>query len=670
MATQADIDALSDKLGTTRPLSWVIADCPVVALFKNNSTEGLDSLGQPLDRNGCGDLLRLWVGMNQDTRELFVTLTIRIRVSPVRKKTRRQGRLMFMVVPSNALQLRSAIVGYSDLGNKLSQHLFDVPSDTQSAKSELLHLAFDLGPYTSDVIMPAFQCRSNVMPQAMTLLRKLKSLSETSSFLLYANLDQSKQVAVQHVSNILLDGHPIITPSIDTKGFYPGGRSACKNMWTDQGWLEAEDRDTPGRDSEIKENQKELHISFDSQPPPPYEPNSVPNDVPASPGPCESSSPQTIVSISEQGLPGTAPPSHSSPVRSVSQLHSQQLRADKSETALPGTDRAFIRVRNPTPSTPETSLSSNYTATFLSGFPDQSPLPQMEDRLAAQIRAVASDSPFSAVQVAASSVVERALDKDNDNASIHVNTPTGIIDRVPDSASRKKRPPYALEVGARNVTKRPTLSRQSDQLLYLKDLQAGFSPTIPDTISCHNEDTTRPIMENSSATDQKNQLTHWLNHAWHYCPTAHYLFVTQLLSYGSALSSNHSEDEIATCHVNCTVAVIAYCTKRMLTEELNYAGPDCEVDAEIRALVRWLYVLRPGADMELFSSLLRLSVLSQRSLLVSCTSEHYDALAASTKRQRAEIVSQAYIKYGAELLRSHPSNLVPMMLREEDRAQE
>ena len=154
MATQADIDALADKLSTNGPLSWVVADCPVVALFKNSHTKDPESLGQPLDRNGCGDLLRLWIGMNQDTRELFVTLTIRIRVSPVRKKTRRQGRLLFLVVPSNSLQLKSSVVDYMNLDQQLSQCLFDMPSDTQSAKCKLLHTTIDLGPHISDVIMP------------------------------------------------------------------------------------------------------------------------------------------------------------------------------------------------------------------------------------------------------------------------------------------------------------------------------------------------------------------------------------------------------------------------------------------------------------------------------------------------------------------------------------
>lgn len=663
MATQAEMDALSDKLGTTEPLSWVVADCPVVALSKNTSTGELDSLGQPLNRNGCGDLLRLWIGLNEVTHELFVTLTIRIRVSPVRKKTRRQGRLMFMVVPSNALHLRTAVVGYNDLGNKLSQHLFEMPSDTRSANCKLLHLSFDLGPHASDVIMPAFQCRSNVMPQAMTLLRKLKSLSETPSFQLYTNLEESRQASVQHVSNILLEGHPMITPPIDTKGFYPGGRSACKNMWADQGWLGVEDKITSGKEGEVEKNQKEPHIPLDQQPPPPYDPNIVPNHVSVSPDRRRSPSlPRSIVSVSEHGLPATAPPSDSASAQSTSHHRFQQLRVDKPEVTLPEVDRAFARVRNPSPSTPETSLSSGYTATFLSGFPNQSPLPQIRDRLTAQARDVATDSPIPSVQVAASSVVESALD--NDHTSIHVTTPSATVDCVPDSAGRKRQS-SSFDAGPSNTIKRPTLSRQSHQSLLLFDLQAGFSPTILDTTSYHNGGTTHSVTDNSSVIDRKDQLTQWLEHAWQYCPTTHYLFVSELLSYGSALSSNRSQDEIATCHVNCTVAVIAHCTKQMLADELNCVSPDCKVDHETKALVRWLYLLRPGADMELFPSLLRLSMLSQQSLLGSCSGQNHDALTASFTRQKAEIVSQAYLNYGAELLQNNSSNLVSIMLREE-----
>lgn len=666
MATQADIDALSDKLSTTEPLSWIIADCPVVALFDNNSTDNLQSLGQPLDRNSCGDLLRLWVGINEKTRELLLTLTIRIRVSPVRKKTRRQGRLMFMVVPSNTLQLRTAVVDYNDLGNKLSQHLFDMPTDTQSAMSKLLHLSFDTGTYMSDVIMPAFQCRSNVMPQAMSLLRKLKSLSETSSFQLYTNLEESRQIAAQHVSNILLERHPMITPSIDIRGFYPGGRSACKNMWANQGWLEAEIKEAPGTDSDVEKNQKELHISFSPQPPPPYEPKSVPNHVSTSPDRREVlSSPRTKVSVSEHGLPATESPSNSSHARSASHHQSRQLRADKLGPAPTETAQVSARARDHSPSTPRKTLSSGYTATFLSGFPDQSPLAQIRDRAEAQSRAVATGISCPSVQVIASSVDERV--SNSDDASTHANTPNDILDRVPDSLNRKRLATYSLEAGTSETVKRLALSRQSHQPPLLNVLHAGFSPTIPDTVSYHNGDTAQPTIENSIATDQSDRLTQWLNHAWRYCPTAHYLFVTELLRYGSVLSSDHSQDDVTICHVSCTLALVAHCTKRMLAEDSNRVSADCEVDVETRALVRWLYMLRPGADMELFPSLLRLSILSQQSLLVSHTNEEHDALTASSKRQQAEIVSQACMKYGAELLQRNPSNLVSKMLREEER---
>ncbi|CAD0083615.1 unnamed protein product [Aureobasidium vineae] len=435
MATQADIDAVTDKLSTTGRLSWVIADCPVVVIFKNNSTGHPDSLGQPLDRNGCGDLLRLWVGMNEDTHELFVALTIRIRVSPVRKKTRRQGRLMFMIVPANALQLQGTVVDYTHLDKKLSPHLFDMPSDTQSAKCKLLRMSLDLGSYASDVIMPEYQCRPNVMPQAMVLLRKLKSLSEASSFHLYTNQDESRQAAFQHVSEILLDKDSMITPSIDLKGFYPGGRSACKNMWVEQGWLEAEDKTVADGGNGIERNQKRIQSPSEPQPPPPYEPNTVPSPVCVSPG-LEDVPwlPPTIAPVSQRGLlglPATAPPSTDTYVDS----NGQQLCADNTESASIVTDQPFTHVHHHSPSTPEASLSSSYTATFLSGFPTQSPSHRIRDALAAQTKAVPAESSCPSLQVAASSIGDRAFH--TDNASTRASTPSAVLDSVPDSATRK-----------------------------------------------------------------------------------------------------------------------------------------------------------------------------------------------------------------------------------------
>jgi hypothetical protein len=659
MATQVDIDALNEKLSTSGPLSWVIADCPVVAVFRNNETQNLDTLGQPLDRNGCGDLLRLWVGLNQDTRELFVTLTIRIRVSHVRKKTRRQGRLMFLVVPNTSLQLRSSTVAYADLVEHLSQQLFDAPSDTESAKCELLQMSVHLGPHVSDVIMPEFQCRSNVMPQAMALLRKLKSLSEASSFQLYTNPDASRQAAIKHVSNILLGPSSMITPLVDLKGFYPGGRSACKNLWLDQGWLEAGAKNIPGREDPIEGNQKALQTMFDPQPPPPYEPNVVQDRAPTSSIPDGVSSlPPVVAPLSQEGLPdllATAFLGSDIPVSSSSHHESVPRVINHLSTIIRGSP----------PSTPAASSSSGYIATFLSGFPNQSPLRRLRDSLTAQARAAPTNSPSPAIQVAAS-LVEDYASPDGDVLT-RANTPSDIVGRVPDSVTRKRLPSYTLEEDVGSISKRQVLVQQSPQRLHFDDLRANFSPTIPDTVSLSEEDQSHTSMRTINTSEHETQLSQWLLQAWQYCPAAHYLMITQLLSYGAALSGDCSQEEIAACHVQCTSTLLAHCTNETLHKKPSRVRTDDTLNGQLQALVRWLYVLRPGADVELFPSLLPLSLLNQQSSVVSHLGIDYDSLQADFKRQKAKVVSEACVRYGAGLLQNDSSGLVLMMLREGER---
>ncbi|KAI4853209.1 hypothetical protein E4T44_00984 [Aureobasidium sp. EXF-8845] len=631
MATQADIDALNDKLSTSGPLSWVIADCPVVAVFRNNETQKLDALGQPLDRNGCGDLLRLWVGLNQDTRELFVTLTIRIR-------------------------LRSSTVGYTDLVEHLSQQLFDAPSDTESAKCELLQMSVHLGPYVSDVIMPEFQCRSNVMPQAMALLRKLKSLSEASSFQLYTNPDASRQAAIKHVSNILLGSSSMITPSIDLKGFYPGGRSACKNMWLDQGWLEAGAKSKSGREDPVEGDKKELQTMFDPRPPPPYEPNIEPDRAHTSSiSDRVPSLPPVVAPLSQEGVPdllATAFLGSDTPVSSSSHHESVPSVINHLSTII----RRF------SPSTPAASLSSGYTATFLSGFPDQSPLRRLRNTLTAEANAAPTNSLDLAIQVAASSVEDYA--SPDGDVLTRANTPSDIVGRVPDSVYRKRLSSYILEEDVGNISKRQVLIRQSPQRLHLDDLRANFSPTIPDTVALSDEGQRHTPTRAMDTSKHETQLSQWLLQAWQHCPTAHYLFIAQLLSYGAALYGDCSQEEIAACHVQCTSDLLAHCTNQILHKEPSRVSTDDTLDDQLHALIRWLYVLRPGADVELFPSLLPLSLLNQQSSVVSHLGVDYDFLQADFMRQKAKVVSEACTRYGAALLQNNLSDLILIMKQE------
>ncbi|THX81121.1 hypothetical protein D6D04_04234 [Aureobasidium pullulans] len=670
MATQADIDGLASKLMTSAPLSWVVADCPVVAVYDNKIIQESEFLGQPLDRNGCGDILRLWIGSNQVTREMLVTLTIRIRASPVRKKTRRQGRLMFLIVPVESLRLHSSCIDYSSI-KMLPQCPLDVPNDVKSAKTQLLHMSLDLGSTNSDVIMPEYQCRPNVMPQAMVLLRKLKLLSESSSFQLYTNQDGAIQAALQNVSTMLAGSASITTPSVVLTGFYPGGRSACRNLWHEQGWFELED--TNHNDQKRIEasgtNHKETIKSHDPQPPPPYEFDDVlPPKFASSREADEPHLPPTASFSPEQrtsDLPHTAPFSpHLPPAGAPPTVCAADQLARPLAVAHPsaGSSQIFAPSSRLHHSTPEPSLSPNYSATFLSGFPSASPLRKISNVLEDQRGTVTRDGSCLSVQVAAS-ICDRAF-SDGD-FSTRANTPSGT-DRVPDSLTRKRLPSYPSEEGLTSPAKRLATATATPRSLLLNGLNAGLSPTVADTISIHDEQVVCELASDNNTTATSDQMSQWLMVAWDYCPTAHYLFIAELLKYGAATSSNQVE-EVATCHVNCTLALLAHCTvQRLAVEQIDAAaGSHSIISDETKALLRWLYILRPSADMEVFEALLQLSI-SEHRLLHASTEEEHSSLADSYKQHKANIIGQACTTLGQEMLhKNDEQNISTNMLREE-----
>ena len=81
MATRAEMDHLASKLSTLDTFSWVVRGLPVVAIMQEEGLHVAETLGQPLDKNGAGHVLRLWIGVDRTSMDLFITLTIRIKVS-------------------------------------------------------------------------------------------------------------------------------------------------------------------------------------------------------------------------------------------------------------------------------------------------------------------------------------------------------------------------------------------------------------------------------------------------------------------------------------------------------------------------------------------------------------------------------------------------------------
>jgi hypothetical protein len=68
----------------------------------------------------------------------------------------------------------------------------------------------------------------------MALLRKPKSLSESTRFKLFTNYDEATSAVVQNLCKI--QAGMAVTPSISLENLYSSKQSGCIGMWVAQGW--------------------------------------------------------------------------------------------------------------------------------------------------------------------------------------------------------------------------------------------------------------------------------------------------------------------------------------------------------------------------------------------------------------------------------------------------
>lgn len=609
-----DMEELTSKFGSNGPLEWVVNGLPVVALFKDPLAHESESLGQPLNRNGGADL-QLWIRCNQDTRELLVVLSIYIKLSPnrkkpaqARKKALQKGRLMVYIIPAESLTLRSECLDYQSLEN-LPEHLCDMPNDAESGKCQLLRLSFDIGCIKRDVVMPKYERATRAQPQSLSLLRKLKTVSESSRFDLYTNHDNATQDAAARVCTMLVNTN-MTTPPVDITKLYPGGRSGCVNDWEMNGWSEKEPSRRIAADEVIDNNIREAPSpSAGEGPPPPYE-------IPRPPSTARSGLPPLFLSaIAPAGLPATLPslPSTaaapSPPVPAGSLVRSSPPQSAYQRASVPttvstsgpsvvdgipptmslGSSRIFSSVPPLPPSTPEQTLSPDYSATFLSG-PTNNP----------STHGLVLDSPTR----------KRNLPPSSKNAD---NSPKRVANQTSGSQ------------GTSGVQHQRALSNP----------EIVPSPTIADNSSCLLPNTAGVVDTNTHSTPGIISL--WLRKAWAFSPNAHYIFVTPLLHLAAAIRGGNTQ-AIAVHRVACTIALLAHCTNTHLAGQPADAVADAVVDADVKALVEWLYALHPGADMECFGDLVQLAV-SRR---VLGAREAYMQL-------KADIVAKACVNLGKEV---------------------
>ncbi|KAH0195084.1 hypothetical protein KCU99_g10240, partial [Aureobasidium melanogenum] len=152
---------------------------------------------------------------------------------------------MFLIVPVETLTLEVHEPTFWVLDQqKLPLALFDAPGDVQSTQaSRLLQMSFSLGmKCKSRVVMPGLGYEGDVSRHSLSLLRKLKALSESSHFDLFTNHNTWTQQGLVKAQS-LLQTIRLVTPSLDLKGLYAGSRDGSWDNWEDQGWHDRDEGD-------------------------------------------------------------------------------------------------------------------------------------------------------------------------------------------------------------------------------------------------------------------------------------------------------------------------------------------------------------------------------------------------------------------------------------------
>jgi hypothetical protein len=239
---------------------------------------------------------------------------------------------------------------------------------------------------------------------------------------------------------------------------------------------------------------------------------------------------------------------------------------------------------------------------------------------------------------------------------------SGPLVRVTDSPKRNRSLRYSrTDVG--NSEDLPskkifvadrTLSRRihSMQELFRSDIVL-VSPTVVDSAPPFLKQTaiSEEDVDRETEEEKATPMTEWLIEAWKYCPDAYRVFNAELLWFGSALACGANARVIADCHLSCTLALIRHCIRIVIAASPGAIGlmdKNLVRDANLTTLVTWLCELHLGADMKLFPALLDLSLLGQRVFRMCPRAVGLDALKCQYTRQKAAIVSRAYLRFGQQ----------------------
>ncbi|KAL1305518.1 hypothetical protein AAFC00_002385 [Neodothiora populina] len=651
-----DVQRLRSRLVSEAPLTWVVPGQPVVALMTTSETDAqkpCQSVGQPSLRNCVGETLFLWIALNQDTSELFIALSVRVALTKARSTRTRPrkspSRTLFLVIPPESLALEVNHVAYTS--DAIPSQFRQSPSDTESGKCSIMHMSFDLGDSKSSVIMPAYDMpKSPIMPSSLALLREIKSLSEVSRFSLYANADHVMNRSLEQVRNMLEKSHPVTAPSVHLDRLYPGNRSACVDNWNKQGWF-------------LEKSALVSKTDIDQAPDPFKQPLPLYEDA--------NQPSLSTTSAPAPSLPSTAPPAydedHSPPISAASPsiahacLDSHLLHDIEAPLAgfAPSPASSYHPLfRSPTPRPPPTPsplLSSDYTADLVATSPSDTVASAILDTTNRAL----SEEAHNGGKIAASERSAQILDP--------------VRRKRPSSAAHQATHPKSMRV-FRTPASAQDLPGPPSRFASTMSTTQPDTPSRPIVSSPHNTAVAESTLGSNDTVYAPDEtcVTLWLKEAWKVCPGAHFVCIIELLSLAS-VASKHDEESNSRCWAACTAALVRYCAEEDLarTRDLLQTQPDPVEDDidfdEMAALTTWLCVLRRGADMEFFASLLELSALTQRHTRPWFHEAVEPDLVTQYTHQKAKLIDHACTGLYQDILEQGEDAIFLAMMREKKR---
>ncbi|KAH0373145.1 hypothetical protein KCU65_g581, partial [Aureobasidium melanogenum] len=538
MATPECIRLLEPQLSPCSNLDWLIYGQPIIALFSKSGNSAYTAfdreyLGQP-SRHTRGQSLKLWVACD-DANRLLIVLTQEIQVSSGKKP-----RIFYLCISVESLAVDTACPTYWAMSDgvvplkPLDQS--DGTSTRPDQTSRLLRINFS--PTTkSYVIMPDFPHTGRVSEASMSLLRKLRTLSQAPYFDLFTTHDSWTYQSLLRLQAMLSD-RTVTGFNINCNNFYPGGRRAIIDAWETQGWRPLVEG--IGDESEMEpECRKGLKRKHDA-----------------------------ISSVEVPGIGSLAPPPYDLPAPDLPSAAALEATSEAAfgVASTASFDMAAVLAKDYAESGQESVLSEVYPRGRSISLPPQTTFKPLSPNfdftpIAPGIMPAVTPEPTTPVCIAAVS----------SSPFCSVALSLQIDEYSPAAPESTATPPQAPP---HYVCKSP-LSH------------------VPETPPSYTLPACKAI---AASTNTRSVLVNWLATVLRRYPYFHYICVTELLALGLGIRRADAEDTIRRLRARCLASLLDRVTDHDHLD-VEHKSINNNGSSELEELVSWLLLLNPDGDL-------------------------------------------------------------------------